>query len=355
MIRAGAPMALLLASMLNGSPAAAQSIFTASFGENADANTGVVTGRTLGVGYVRALGPGGLAAGLGLPVDPATETGWASLAGWYDATLGDTPWAARVVGAGFGYHDPLLDDTNGGLTATFHGYREIQLGGVRVTPRAGGRYGFLGGVDLSRAIAGAGVEAGAGRGPVALTASADYWLAEEGSYPELRGQVALTTAAFQARVHVTRWLDDAVPETGWGVRLQVPLTDRLSATARYTRDAPDILFFSPPRRAWSLGVQLSLGGPAVQAPTVVVAGSPVTLRAPVDDPRDEVRVAGTFNGWEPQPMTRRGDQWVLTLRLEPGVYEFAFVDARGSWFVPEDTPGRKPDGFGGFIGTLVVR
>jgi hypothetical protein len=47
----------------------------------------------------------------------------------------------------------------------------------------------------------------------------------------------------------------------------------------------------------------------------------------------EVFVAGTFNDWNPKshPLKRTGDgQWVLTLDLPPGRYEYKFV-IDGEW------------------------
>jgi len=46
--------------------------------------------------------------------------------------------------------------------------------------------------------------------------------------------------------------------------------------------------------------------------------------------------------------------WIHRVALEPGVYNYAFVDEAGTWFVPEDTPGRRSDGMGGWVAVLVV-
>src|SRR4029453_5635496 len=73
-------------------------------------------------------------------------------------------------------------------------------------------------------------------------------------------------------------------------------------------------------------------------------------------PRAEgsVRVAGEFNRWTPQSMTRAGSDWVLDLPLASGVYRFAFVTASGEWFVPEGFPGRIDDDMGGHVAVLVI-
>lgn len=47
----------------------------------------------------------------------------------------------------------------------------------------------------------------------------------------------------------------------------------------------------------------------------------------------EVRVAGTFNGWDPArgPLKRKGEgNWVLVQYLSPGAHEYRFV-VDGTW------------------------
>jgi hypothetical protein len=53
-------------------------------------------------------------------------------------------------------------------------------------------------------------------------------------------------------------------------------------------------------------------------------------------------------------MQRTGERWTITVALAPGVYNYAFVNSRGDWFVPEKHPGRKADGMGGHVAVLVV-
>jgi hypothetical protein len=83
----------------------------------------------------------------------------------------------------------------------------------------------------------------------------------------------------------------------------------------------------------------------------------VQIRLPQDLVAEGVgspSVAGEFSEWRPVAMTRAGDEWVLDLPLQSGVYRYAFVDASGEWFVPERYPGRVEDGFGGWVVLLVV-
>ncbi|NLG62909.1 MAG: hypothetical protein GX539_11760, partial [Candidatus Cloacimonetes bacterium] len=65
-------------------------------------------------------------------------------------------------------------------------------------------------------------------------------------------------------------------------------------------------------------------------------------------------VAGSFNAWTPVAMQRDGNDWTVTLHLEPGSYTFSFRKADGTWFVPDDAPGVVEDGFGQRNATLVV-
>jgi hypothetical protein len=53
-------------------------------------------------------------------------------------------------------------------------------------------------------------------------------------------------------------------------------------------------------------------------------------------------------------MQREGREWTFRLPLAKGVYNYAFRSARGDWFVPTSTPGRRDDGFGGQVAVMVV-
>jgi hypothetical protein len=79
----------------------------------------------------------------------------------------------------------------------------------------------------------------------------------------------------------------------------------------------------------------------------------VTLRVS-DAPPGEVSIAGDFNNWQPTPMQREGDNWVVRLPLAVGAYHYAFRSANGTWFVPSSTPGRRNDGMGGHVAVLLV-
>jgi anti-sigma factor RsiW len=61
-----------------------------------------------------------------------------------------------------------------------------------------------------------------------------------------------------------------------------------------------------------------------------------------------VRVAGSFNGWDPDrtPMRRVDGQWVADLALPPGTHEYMFVVGEDTWVTDPLAPATRDDGFG---------
>lgn len=150
--------------------------------------------------------------------------------------------------------------------------------------------------------------------------------------------------------------DDVDPDSyaaGFMLRVQ----QRLSLQASVRRDGFDPLYMTPPQTAWSLGASLLIGGRAGPPPSPVPAAyadGRATITLPVSDAAAAPSIAGDFNNWTPQPMQRAGDEWSYTVTVAPGVYNYAFVSADGTWFVPESVPGRRDDGMGGHVAVLVV-
>ena len=62
-----------------------------------------------------------------------------------------------------------------------------------------------------------------------------------------------------------------------------------------------------------------------------------------------VQVVGSFNNWVPQPCELHKDngstRWILTLRLQPGRYEYAFL-VDGKHMPHPDAEFYQDDGFG---------
>ena len=154
-----------------------------------------------------------------------------------------------------------------------------------------------------------------------------------------------------------RWFDDSVDAFSWDAGVTVPVGRRIALIANGRHDALDPVYATLARTAWGAGVTIWLG----ELPASVVEPVPdeyangvATIELDVDDATGAPSIAGDFNDWTPTPMTREGGRWVLRVPLEPGVYNYSFVDGNGEWFVPVDTPGRRSDGMGGHVAVLVV-
>lgn len=348
--------ALLLAAQ---EPAAGQTAYSAGVGENADAATGATSGHTAFLTLTRSGALAGVSLGAGLPLDADRGSRWISGGGWLDAP--DVLATLGILGSAqvFGYADPVLESSGGAATLELQAYRAFGAGPAIARVRAGGRGGGLSesGGGVRRLLAGAGADATLLAGPLVVRAGADLWAGAEAAYPQATVQALGSAGPVVVHGRIARWLHPDLSETGWSVTARVELTDRLAIVAAAARPETDVLFFSPAQRSWSIGLRYggaALGGPDLPVPVFAAPGE--TVRLQVEAPDDgEVRIAGTFNDWQPEPMRREDGRWVTELRLPPGIYEYAFVTEDGSWFVPEDAPGRKADGFGGFVATIVVR
>jgi hypothetical protein len=143
----------------------------------------------------------------------------------------------------------------------------------------------------------------------------------------------------------------------WTVGAAIGITDRSSITAGARHDSYDPLYLNPPQTSWSVGVSVLLGKSFRKAAPVPAKyeNGVATIRLAVTKASTAPRIAGDFNEWKPAPMERDGDSWTFSVKLAPGVYNYSFIAADGTWYVPEGTPGRKDDGMGGHVAVLVVR
>jgi 1,4-alpha-glucan branching enzyme len=67
------------------------------------------------------------------------------------------------------------------------------------------------------------------------------------------------------------------------------------------------------------------------------------------DPRIRtVRVAGTFNEWDPEgvAMERKGDLWTAVMILPRGTYEYMYVEDDARWVTDPLALQTRDDGFG---------
>jgi 1,4-alpha-glucan branching enzyme len=68
----------------------------------------------------------------------------------------------------------------------------------------------------------------------------------------------------------------------------------------------------------------------------------------------DVAVAGSFNNWQPQDMTKGPDGlWRISVQLTPGTYQYKFlVDTQ--WQEDPSNPRKTPNEHGGFNSTCDV-
>lgn len=191
---------------------------------------------------------------------------------------------------------------------------------------------------------------------VSVSAEARHYAAEEGGYPYLGLTVAGMSGPLLAWASVGRWLEDGLEEVAWAAGGRLDVVERAALTASVRHSVFDPLYLTSGTTSWSLGLSVRLQGPpAPAAPVPASYENGVALIAlDEDDARGAPRVAGDFNDWEPQTMRAEEGRWVLPVRLEPGVYYYAFVTEDGTWYVPDAVPGRQDDGFGGHVAVLVV-
>ena len=87
--------------------------------------------------------------------------------------------------------------------------------------------------------------------------------------------------------------------------------------------------------------------PAVEAP-----GHPAVVRVRAAN-ASTVEAAGTWNDWEPVPLTRDGDHWVARILLPSGAHRIALRIDGSPWRAPRGT-ARTVDEFGTESGMVVV-
>lgn len=250
-------------------------------------------------------------------------------------------------------------ETGYGLAAQIMPVAELRAGPLLLQARGGRNwYGTaLGEQSASRHTNLAGVR-------LAITPAAGALLALDGRqyWTSGRSYRYAGVAAGYALPAVTlwgsagQWLEPSEQPVPWSAGMAVPIRQRFEISLEARSDAFDPLYGSAPRLTWTAGLRVTLGAVSESRPPVPSAydGRRARIELPVASAGGRPRIAGDFNGWIPEAMNREGDAWVVVLTLEPGVYEYAFVDEGGTWFVPPSVPGRREDGMGGHVALLVV-
>lgn len=351
---------LLVALFRTSAPA--QWVVDASAGIGEYDPVAVSVGTRSAILGVRREGPRWLYLSGGLPLDSAGLP-------WTAAGAG-TRWRNRTLGLGVGvdlsahghaYRARALDASGAGVV--LEALPSVGWGGstARVDVHTGLVHysSVFNGITSARSLldAGARVTAAPAAG-VTLEAESRYLRAQEGGYPFAGATLEVALGAGALTAHAGRWLADALSEAQWGLGGRFLVGTRTRVYASLEQEAPHPLYWNDRRRSWTIGVSHALGRAveawAPTAPLPVRTGGMVEIRIPLAESEAPPSVGGDFNEWKPVPMRRSGSDWVISLPLEPGVYQYAFQRADGAWFVPESVPNRVDDGFGGTNAVLVV-
>lgn len=208
---------------------------------------------------------------------------------------------------------------------------------------------------------GATLEVLAGSGKVAGGATAGTHRSAGGDYASVGARLLFALAGGAVELRLDRWDTPLGTETTGGVSVVLPL-GRWTLRGFGGRSEPDPLILAEPGRGGGgalLGLRL-LGGDGGTTPAEVLhrvverapTGSRIRFRLP-DPGAEAVELLGDFTLWEPVPMRRDGDAWVVELTIPAGTHHFGFhVD--GEWYLPDDAPDAAPDEWGRRNATLVV-
>ena len=181
--------------------------------------------------------------------------------------------------------------------------------------------------------------------------------APQGTYYGGRAGVGFGAGGVIWDLEAGAWDTPAGGEVFVTARLALPVGPGLAARANAGRYGPDPLLDLEPAGGAGAGLSWTvtrIGPVEATAPTAPSVAADGRTRFSMEAPGAvSVTLAGDFTEWEEVTLRREGAAWTATLRLEPGVYRYAYrVDGR--WHVPEGTAGRTRDEWGNPVATLVV-
>ncbi|MBI4546072.1 MAG: hypothetical protein HY703_12805 [Gemmatimonadetes bacterium] len=181
----------------------------------------------------------------------------------------------------------------------------------------------------------------------------------DGDYRGGSAGLTFTAGRFEGGAGIRLWRTPAGSEGGYHAGLGVSLRPDLYAYLNVGKTVTDPLYGTRGSATASFGLSWRVGRSATRsAPSVVEVGAKagkgrrVVFR--LRQHAEQVGLAGDFSDWQPRPMRRQGNEWVLELVLAPGVYHFSFVLDGQRWMVPDDAPGMVEDGWGQRNATVVV-
>jgi hypothetical protein len=214
----------------------------------------------------------------------------------------------------------------------------------------------------SRAILQASARASVPLGSVAALRTETRWVHSRGeSYPFLGAELVRELGFGAVWATFGGWFHPEIERPEWGIGASIAAASRVSLQASVRQHTNEPVYANAPRVSWTLGLDYRLGStrprtaePA-QSPLSIISGQRSTvIRVPKSEGQGLVSIAGSFNGWSPEPLASAGEFWEIELVLPTGVHEFALTREDGSWFLPPDF-ATVDDGFGGRNAILIVR
>jgi hypothetical protein len=270
---------------------------------------------------------------------------------------GQVSYGADVGAHGFSFTDRVADQSGTGGAVDVMPFARVSVREGFVEGRGGWRGQALSFAGLRESHDVFEYGARGGYGTRVRVVGETYWTkAAEGTYPFIGGTVAYQTTRLDLWGQMGRWVATDLTDRVWSIGSAFNLGVRTSIWGTVRQEGSDPLYWNTPRRSWTVGLTQRLG----RVPAPLVPGTPtpdggVFVRlAAADAPGDAVFVAGDFNNWQPVPMQREGNEWVIRLSLAPGIYHYTFRTANGDWFVPPTFAGRRGDGMGGYHAVLIV-
>lgn len=322
----------------------------------------LTTSASLSLAYDGGAGPWAYVSG-GAPLEGGGP-GWGAggLGGWLGLRRGALQLGVSAAGHGYAYGGAGPNPSGSG--GTLEVLPTLSWSRGRVTAALSS--GFSGAVDaLGDSTDRRGFHDSAlhlGVSPVeGLTLGGDARLVrgEGRAWPYAGGSAELRRPWGGAWAYAGAWLDDERPDpaSAYGLGLRVRVLDRTNVQAAVRQEPFDPLYWTAPRRTWSVSLSRSLGRrPRAEAPPLRlpnVSNGWAVFRLPRADHATPPMVLGDFSGWQPVAMTEEGDAWVVRVRVEPGAYHYAYRTADGQVVVPPGVP-TVDDGFGGRSAVLVV-
>jgi pimeloyl-ACP methyl ester carboxylesterase len=91
-------------------------------------------------------------------------------------------------------------------------------------------------------------------------------------------------------------------------------------------------------------------------PQTTTSPASITFRLKAHLNAKSVALAGTFNNWNTQstPMTRKGADWSVSIKLAPGTYRYKFVVDKDRWTVDPENAQTEADGEGHVNSLLII-